>query len=136
MFDLVADVEQYPKFVPLCEKLAVRGQKERSDGCIVLVADMTIAYTVFRETFTTKVIMDRANKKIDVEYLDGPVSELENIWTFKGLSDDSSEVRFFLNYEFKSRAFATLMGAVFDAAFRRFASAFEKRADEVYGKSA
>lgn len=135
MFDLVTDVEQYPKFLPLCESLNVRGRKVMDDGREVLVADMTVAYKLVRETFTTKVTFDREGDKILVEYLDGPVSELENLWTFKHIDDKTTEVVFHLAYEFKSRTFAALMGAVFDRAFRKFAAAFEARADEVYGVS-
>lgn len=135
MFDLVADVEQYPKFLPLCESLNVRGRKTMPDGREVLVADMTVAYKLVRETFTTKVTFDREGPTIFVEYLDGPVSELENLWTFKKVDEKTTEVVFHLTYEFKSRTFAALMGAVFDRAFRKFASAFEERANEVYGVS-
>ncbi|MEP3266079.1 MAG: SRPBCC family protein [Hyphomicrobiales bacterium] len=135
MFDLVADVEQYPKFLPLCESLNVRGRKTMPDGREVLVADMTVAYKLVRETFTTKVTFDREGSKILVEYLDGPVSELENLWTFKEIDATTTEVLFHITYEFKSRTFAALMGAVFDRAFRKFAAAFEARADEVYGVS-
>lgn len=132
MFNLVADVEKYPEFVPLCETLVVRGRKTRPDGTEILVADMTVAYKVFRETFTTKVTLNREANEILVEYLDGPVSELENRWRFVGEGEDASNVIFKLDYEFKSRAFAALMGTVFDRAFRRFAEAFEDRADKVY----
>ena len=135
MFDLVADVEQYPKFLPLCESLNVRGRKTMPDGREVLVADMTVAYKLVRETFTTKVTFDREGSKILVEYLDGPVSELENLWKFKKVDEKITEVVFHLTYEFKSRTFAALMGTVFDRAFRKFASAFEERANEVYGVS-
>lgn len=135
MFDLVADVEQYPKFVPLCESLNVRGRKVMGYGREVLVADMTVAYKLVRETFTTKVTFDRESSKILVEYLDGPVSELENLWTFKRIDEKTTEVMFHLTYEFKSRTFAALMGAVFDRAFRKFAFAFEERANEIYGVS-
>lgn len=135
MFDLVADVEKYPEFLPLCETLNVRGRKARPDGTEVLVADMTVAYKIFRETFTTKVTLNRANSEIFVEYLDGPVSELENKWTFVDAGEEASDIIFKLDYEFKSRAFAALMGTVFDRAFRRFAEAFEERADKVYASS-
>ena len=135
MFDLVADVEKYPLFVPLCENLVVRGRKMRPGGHEILVADMTVAYKVFRETFTTKVVLDRDNLEILVEYLDGPVSELENRWTFIKGENGTSDVLFHLDYEFKSRAFAALMGTVFDRAFRRFAEAFEQRADKIYAPS-
>jgi len=133
MFDLVADVEAYPRFVPLCQALIVRGRRAQDDGTEVLVADMTVAYKVFRETFTSRVVLDRANREIRVTYLDGPFRHLENRWRFRPGEGRASEIAFYIDYEFKSRALGALMGAVFEQAFRRFAEAFEKRADEVYG---
>ena len=132
MFDLVADVESYPRFVPLCERLIVRG-RAKVDGKDILVADMTIAYKVFRETFTSRVALDRAGLRIAASYLDGPFRHLDNQWSFTPVSERESIVRFSIDYEFKSRTLGLLMGAVFDRAFRKFAEAFEARADEVYG---
>lgn len=133
MFDLVADVERYPLFVPLCESLRVRRRVASGEGIDILVADMTVAYRVFRESFTSRVTLDRPRLTIVVEYLDGPFSRLENRWNFKPVSERACEVEFFIDYDFRSRTLGLLMGAMFDAAFRRFADAFEKRADEVYG---
>jgi len=134
MFDLVADVERYPEFVPLCKSLKVRQRTPKEDGTEIVVADMTVSFKLVKETFTSKVTLDRANLKILVEYLRGPFSNLENRWTFEPKSEAECEVGFFLSYEFKSRMLAMLMGAVFDTAFARFSAAFEKRADKVYGK--
>src|SRR5919199_209791 len=133
MFDLVADVERYPEFVPLCRALKVRSRTPEGDTEIV-VADMTVAYKIFRESFRSRVTLDRPNSRILVEYLSGPLSRLENRWTFRPLAERSCEVGFYLSYEFSSRTLRALMGAVFDAAFRRFAEAFERRADLVYGR--
>ena len=133
MFDLVADVERYPEFVPLCQSLRVR-KRTRGEGTETLVADMTVAYKVMRETFVSRVTLDRPNLKIQVEYLDGPFSTLDNRWTFTPTGERTCEVEFFIAYEFKSRVLGMLMGAMFEAAFRRFAGAFERRADAVYGR--
>lgn len=133
MFALVADVEKYPEFVPLCEKLKVRGRKDLGDGREVLVADMTVAYKLFRETFTSRVTFNPGEQRILVEYLDGPFRHLENEWTFKPLGEGRCEVGFFITYEFKSRTLSALMSAMFDRAFRKFSDAFEARADVVYG---
>lgn len=135
MFALVADVETYPDFVPLCERLVVRGRTV-ADGKDILVADMTIAYKVVRETFTSRVVLDKGMLEIAVSYLDGPFRHLDNRWKFEPLSDRRSVVHFTIDYEFRSRTLGALMGAVFDRAFRKFAEAFERRADEVYGVSA
>jgi coenzyme Q-binding protein COQ10 len=132
MFDLVADVERYPEFVPLCRELKVRRRVSSGEGVEVLVADMTVAYKVIRESFTSRVVLDRPRLQISVEYLDGPFSRLDNRWTFRAVDEETCDVEFFISYEFRSRTLGLLMGAMFDAAFRRFADAFERRADEVY----
>jgi coenzyme Q-binding protein COQ10 len=134
MFDLVADVERYPEFVPLCRALKVRERTPNPDGTEIVIADMTVAFNLVRESFTSQVTLDRPNLKIMVRYLKGPFSNLENRWTFEPKSETECEVGFYITYEFKSRMLAALMGAMFDAAFQRFAAAFEKRADVVYGK--
>lgn len=135
MFDLVADVEKYPLFLPLCEALRVKNREER-DQRPVLVADMTIAYKIFRETFTSRVTLDRDAKKILVEYLDGPFRHLENRWTFRPREQGGCDVEFFIEWELKSRSLSMLVGSVFDRVFRRYAEAFEERADRVYGRPA
>jgi coenzyme Q-binding protein COQ10 len=135
MFDLVADVERYPEFVPLCQSLKVR-KRVQIAGKDVIVADMTVAYKMIRETFTSQVTLDLPNLEILVEYLEGPFRRLNNRWKFRPAGDRVCDVDFFIAYEFRSRTLGMLMGAVFDAAFRRFAGAFERRADQVYGTRA
>ncbi|MBA5776574.1 type II toxin-antitoxin system RatA family toxin [Stappia sp. F7233] len=132
MFDLVADVEAYPRFVPLCEALIVRGRKELGDGREILIADMTVAYKLFRESFTSRVTLAEAERHILVEYLDGPFKHLENTWDFHPVGENACEIAFHITYEFKSRTLGALMGAMFDRAFRKFSDAFEARADEIY----
>jgi len=131
MFDLVADVERYPEFLPLCEGLAVRSRKER-DGKELLIADMTVGYKAIRETFTTQVLLNRTERAIDVKYIDGPFRYLDNRWRFEPLPEGGSTVHFFIDYEFKSRILGALMGSMFDRAFRMFTDAFEKRAAAIY----
>jgi coenzyme Q-binding protein COQ10 len=133
MFDLVADVERYPEFVPFCEILLVRGRRKDGER-EVLVADMTVGYKLLRETFTSKVTLDRPALSIRADYLDGPFRALENSWNFEPLPAGGCEISFCIQYEFRSRALALLMGAMFERVFRTFAGAFEARADQVYGK--
>src|SRR2546423_4140878 len=134
MFNLVADVERYPEFVPLCRSLEVRRGIAEPEGVEVLIVDMTVAYKFMRETFTSRVTLDRPSLHILVEYLEGPFSRLENRWIFHPTGEQTCRVEFFISYEFKSRTLSLLMGAMFDAAFRRFAAAFERRADIVYAR--
>ncbi len=132
MFVLVADVERYPEFVPLCRELRVRRRVVQAEGVEVLTADMTVAYKVIHETFTSKVTLDKPRLRILVEYLSGPFRQMENQWIFRPVSERTSEIEFFISYEFRSRVLGALMGAVFDTAFRKFAEAFERRADTVF----
>ncbi|WP_457583013.1 type II toxin-antitoxin system RatA family toxin [Ensifer canadensis] len=131
MFDLVADVEHYPEFLPLCEALTVRSRKER-DGKVLLLADMTVGYKAIRETFTTQVLLNKAERVIEVKYIDGPFKYLDNRWRFEPAGEGQSIVHFYIDYEFKSRILGALMGSMFDRAFRMFSDAFEKRADKIY----
>jgi coenzyme Q-binding protein COQ10 len=133
MFALVADVERYPEFVPLCSGLRVRERKTDGNGVEILLADMTVSYKLLRETFTSRVELDPNHNKVDVEYVDGPFKHLVNRWRFKEISPTSCDVDFYVSYEFASRSLQFLVGAVFDKAFRKFVDAFEARADEVYG---
>jgi coenzyme Q-binding protein COQ10 len=135
MFDLVSDMDSYPQFVPLCAGMRVRGRTVIAEGIEVASAAMTVAYKMFHETFTTRVTMDKPNLVIKVEYIDGPFRSLTNRWSFRPIDERHCEVEFFIAYEFRSRLLAAVMGAVFDAAFRRFAEAFERRADSVYGRA-
>jgi coenzyme Q-binding protein COQ10 len=132
MFDLVADVEKYPQFVPLCRELKIRSRVSEPEGVEVLVANMTVAYKFIHESFLTRIKLDRPSLQILVEYLEGPFRKLENRWNFRPTEAHTSIVEFFISYEFKSRTLALLMGAMFDVAFRRFSAAFEQRADQIY----
>jgi coenzyme Q-binding protein COQ10 len=133
MFDLVADVEHYPEFVPLCRSMHVRKRTSEGEGREIIVAEMTVAYKLVRETFTSRVTLDRLKLEILVEYLEGPFAKMNNRWSFRPAGDEACEVEFFIAYEFRSRTLGLLMGAMFETAFRRFSVAFERRADEVYG---
>jgi coenzyme Q-binding protein COQ10 len=135
MFDLVADVERYPEFVPLCRALKVRRRVPAQEGVEVLTADMTVAYKLVRESFASRVTLDHSNLQILVEYLEGPFSHLENRWTFHPVDEHSCDVEFFIDYEFRSRMLGLLMGSMFDVAFRRFAVAFEHRAHVIYPRA-
>ena len=134
MFALVADVERYPEFVPMCESLKIRRKVEAGEGLSNLMAEMSIGYKLIHETFTCKVSLDQPKCVIHTEYIDGPFKFLENRWSFKDQPDGGSAVEFYITYEFKSRAFGLLAGAVFDTVFRKMAEAFEKRADVIYQK--
>lgn len=135
MFAVVADVEKYPLFLPMCESLHVRSRTE-TDGATTLVATMGIGYKAIRENFTTRVVLlpQQSPPRIDVSYLDGPFKHLDNRWRFEP-RDTGSAVHFWIDYEFRSAMLGLVMGAVFDKAFRKFAEAFEDRARAVYSRA-
>jgi coenzyme Q-binding protein COQ10 len=135
MFDLVADMEKYPQFVPLCSAMKIRSRTAKGEGASVVLAEMTASYKLIHQTFTSRVTLDKPALKILVEYLDGPFKRLQNRWAFNPTGENTCQVEFFIDYEFKSRTLAMLMGAMFDTAFRKFAAAFEQRADEIYGRA-
>jgi coenzyme Q-binding protein COQ10 len=138
MFDLVADVERYPEFLPLCEALVVRS-RARQNGHEVLVADMSVGYQALRETFTSHVTLEREKPAVLVAGAPGsagPFSRLENRWEFRAASGGGCDVDFFIAYEFKSMMLQMLVGSLFERAFRRYTRAFEERAEAVYGVGA
>lgn len=127
MFALVADVETYPEFLPWCVGLRI---VER--GPAKVTADMIVAYKVFRERFRTQVTLDRADKHIDVAYVDGPFRTLENRWRFTDKPEGGSVIDFDIEFEFKNFLLQATAQAVFDKAFARMSEAFVKRAGEIY----
>lgn len=131
MFDLVADVERYPEFVPLCEVVILRSRSETPSGAI-LTSDMTVGYKAIRETFRSTVTIDRDRMRIEVASAEAPFSHLENVWHFAADGRGGSVIAFDIDYRFRSRPLQLLMGTMFDKAFSRFASAFEARADRIY----
>jgi len=135
MFDLVADVEQYPQFLPLCEALVVK-KRERAGDQDVLIAEMTVGYVAIRETFTSRVTLDAGKLAVHAgsvpEYPSGPFRTVENRWSFAA-APGGCDVGFHIAYEFKSAMLAMLVGSLFDRVFRRYTQAFEERARVVYG---
>lgn len=133
MYALVADVEKYPEFLPLCTGLIVLSRRPEGGG-EELTARMSVGYKSIAESFTTSVVTTPSDWRIDVSYLDGPFKRLVNRWRF--IDDTSgSVVDFFIDYEFRSKLLGALMGSVFDQAFRRFTQAFEDRAAKIYGNA-
>ena len=128
LFQLVADVQLYPEFLPWCLASRVRSQEEGK-----LVADLIIGFQVFREQFTSHVQLDKAALKIDVEYAEGPFKYLKNNWSFLP-HKEGCQIDFFVDFEFSSRLLQTVIESLFTEAVRRMVSAFEARADALYNK--
>ena len=132
MYALVADVERYPEFLPMCTGLTVETRSPAAEG-EDLTARMSVGYKAISESFMTRVELRPGVPLVDVSYLDGPFKRLENRWRFIDQPGGGAIVDFFITYEFKSAMLGLLAGSVFDQAFRKFAEAFEDRARVVYG---
>ena len=128
MFDLVADIEKYPEFLPWCVATRIRESKDNN-----VTADMVIGFKVFREKFTTTV-KPESSRRVDVAYSEGPFKFLNNHWVFEPEGEGGCSVDFFVDFEFRSKFLEKAIGAVFNEAVQRMISAFEKRAARLYGK--
>jgi coenzyme Q-binding protein COQ10 len=126
LFDLVADVERYPEFLPWC--VGARIRERRAD---LVVADLLIGFRMFRERFTSKVTLARP-QRIDVAYSDGPFRYLDNHWIFEPV-EGGCRIDFFVDFEFRSAILQKLIGVLFNEAVRRMVAAFETRARQLYG---
>lgn len=133
MFDLVADVERYPEFLPMCNSLVVNERRLVADKPL-LIAEMCVGYKNFCEQFTSQVLLDRDNFLIDVSYLDGPFKYLENRWRFlPGDTAESCNVDFYIDYKFKNKLYDLMLGKIFENMFGQFTNHFETRAQDLYG---
>ncbi len=130
MFDLVADVERYPEFLPWC----VAARVFRRQGNVVH-ADLVVGFRMFRERFTSKVTLDPPGR-VDVEYIKGPFRYLNNHWLFLPAAEGHCVIDFYIDFEFHSRLMQRMMGVLFNEAVRIMVSAFEKRARAMYGAGA
>ncbi|MFY0597210.1 MAG: type II toxin-antitoxin system RatA family toxin [Cognatishimia sp.] len=131
MYDLVADVADYPKFLPWCAAARIRSRTPEGDAELML-ADLVISFKVFRERFGSKVLLHPDQKSIDSEYLDGPFKFLKSTWDFKDV-EGGCEVSFYVDFEFKNAILQGIIGVVFNEAMQRIVKAFEKRAADLYG---
>ena len=134
MYDLVADIRQYPVFIPWCEALRVR-QENLEDGAGEMIADMVVRYKFFLEKFRSRVELDPDSLSISAFYMDGPFEKLENKWTFIEEGVHSSIVDFSIDFDFKNKILQTLAMDVFDRAFMKMSDAFINRAHVLYGAS-
>ncbi|MBX2854752.1 MAG: type II toxin-antitoxin system RatA family toxin [Rhodobacteraceae bacterium] len=135
MYQLVADIERYPEFLPWTSACRVRSRSPLPEGGgEVVEADLVISFKVFRERFGSRITLRPEARTIDVEYLDGPFKYLKNHWYFSENEDGSATVDFFVDFEFKNILLQRLIGLVFNEAMQRVVRAFERRAEALYGR--
>jgi len=127
LYDLVADVEKYPEFLPWCVAARIVSKSETE-----ILADLVVGYKFFRETFRSRVHL-KPKTRIDVEYITGPFHYLNNHWVFKEASKGATNVDFFIDFQFRNSLFQSATQVVFESAFNQMLSSFEKRAQQLYG---
>jgi coenzyme Q-binding protein COQ10 len=128
LFDLVADIERYPEFLPWCVGARIRSRTEQE-----IVADLMIGFRLIRERFTSRVTLDRERNRIDVTYTEGPFRYLNNHWIFESDGQGGTMLDFYVDFEFRSIVLQKVIGVFFHEAVRRMVGAFEARAKELYG---
>ena len=128
LFDLVADIERYPEFLPWC----LGARVTRRDGNVIH-ADLIIGFRMIRERFKSRVTLDRPALRVDVAYLDKPFKYLHNHWIFEAMPGGQTRLDFFVDFEFRSALLSRLIGVLFNEAVRRMVAAFETRARQLYG---
>lgn len=127
LFDLVADVERYPEFLPWCLAARIRSR----EGSVVR-ADLVIGFKMVRERFTSIVQLDPP-KRIEVAYAEGPFRYLNNHWVFEPTEDGGCKIDFWVDFEFRNRMLQKIIEVLFNEAVRRMVAAFEGRARALYG---
>ena len=132
LFQLVAEVDKYPAFLPWCSAARIR-KRTPVEGGEVIDADLVVSFKVFRERFASRVTLQPKAGKIEVKYLEGPFRYLDNFWEFMPLENGHCRVKFHVDFEFRSRALQALIGVVFHQAMQRIVRAFEQRAADLYG---
>jgi coenzyme Q-binding protein COQ10 len=132
MYALVADVEAYPKFLPWNAAARIRSRRPIADG-EVMEADLVISFKVFRERFGSRVTLYPAARRIETEYLDGPLRKMVSTWAFRDRPEGGSEIEFFVDFEFRNAILQGIIGMVFNDAMQRVVRAFERRAAELHG---
>ncbi len=134
MYDLVADVESYPDFLPWTAAARIRSRRPTDIG-EVMEADLVISFKLFREKFGSRVTLVPEQRRIDTEYIDGPFRHMHARWQFRDLDGGGCEVVFFVDFEFRNRVLQRLIGVVFNEAMQRIVGAFERRAAQLYGST-
>ncbi len=126
LYDLVADIEKYPEFLPWCVAVRILSKSETE-----IMADLSVGYKFFRETFRSRVHLT-PKSRIDVEYISGPFHYLNNHWIFNAGQNNGTNVDFFIDFEFRNTLFQSATQMVFEGAFNQMLHSFEKRAEKLY----
>lgn len=132
MYDLVADVERYPQFLPWTAAARIRSTHQEGDA-LVMLADLVISFKVFRERFGSRVTLFPKTRRIDTEYLDGPFQKMVSNWGFEEAEDGGCNVSFHVDFAFRNKLLQSTATIFFNEAMQRIVRAFERRAADLYG---
>jgi coenzyme Q-binding protein COQ10 len=135
LFKLVTELETYPQFVPCCQRVKVFSRKADGPDRTVIVSRMTVGVSALQVSYANRTVADRTTRQIRVNAIDGPLRHLHVLWTFHPDGDDSTEIEFSVAYEFASPILGALASRLFDSMFRDIVGAFERRADQVLGRT-
>jgi len=130
LIKMVLDIEKYPEFVPWCLNGKIHSNNDKGNK-IEITADLTIGKFFFNETYKSLVIYDKISDSIHVTNIEGPLKHLKNKWFFKD-KGKNSEVDFEVDFELKNKILNILMTKSFDIGLKKIASAFEKRAIDLF----
>jgi coenzyme Q-binding protein COQ10 len=134
MYEIVADVERYPEFVPWCTGLRIL-KRDVTGTRTIMSAETLIGYKSLRERYTSRVLLDSAARTIDVTQTEGPFRQLENHWRFTPKGEGCT-VEFSIDFEFRNRMLGMVAGAVLGPVMLRMTDAFEARARKLAGTQA
>ena len=117
IFNLINNIEEYPKFLPWCKKTEVTKESENSQ-----IGKIFISKSFINWSFSTKNIIDR-NKSISLFLIDGPFDKLDGRWNFKEIDDNNTLVSLEINYKFKNSLielsiepiFTTIMNSILES---------------------
>ena len=132
LFDLVADIESYPNFVPCCQATKVMARKGDGTDTTVIMSRMTVGVSALRVSYANRTLTDLRERRITVESVDGPLRHLRAVWEFAPDGDEWTDVSFAVSYEFSSPMLAVLASGIFESMFRQILDAFEQRADQLF----
>jgi len=125
MYQVVSDVEKYPQFLPWVVALRVLSRGDNR-----LTAEMAVGYGALRERYTSQVLLDPAERRVDVSQTSGPFKVLENHWRFVP-NGEGCDIDFSIQFEFKSRLLHSVASAKFEKAMLKMTDAFEARAKTI-----
>ena len=125
VYKIVADVENYPSFLPWCTNITIKERKKK-----YIVTEVKVGFQNINEKYLCKVFLFY-QKRITLDYISGPFEYLEIDWKFKEVSKNKTEVIFFCNFKFSSIILRLFTSFFLEGAIKKMVDAFEKRLNSI-----